>query len=70
MSKEKDWVRLNVNVVMTAEALQTIVANAKKRADADAHGRYHLDTAQSVSEMVTRFLSEKDFESYVKNADR
>jgi hypothetical protein len=33
----------------------------------DAKGHYRVDTADLVSHMVSRFLLERDFESYVKD---
>lgn len=62
-----DMLRVNVNVYISADALQAIVANAKKTAGKDARGAYHVDTADKVSEMITRFLEEKNFDSYVKD---
>lgn len=61
-----DKLSVHVNVQISAEALQAIVANAKKMAAKSANGVYHIDTADQVSAMITRFLNEKDFESFVK----
>lgn len=69
MAFEKDWVLLNVNVKMTADALQAIVANAKKKAGADENGVFHIDTADKVSELISRFLLENDFEAFAHNFD-
>jgi len=52
---------------MTTRSLQTIVENAKKKVGRDEKGFYRVNTADKVSEMISRFLLEKDFESYVKN---
>jgi hypothetical protein len=65
----KDKLSVHVNVHITASALQAIVSNAKHVATRDANGSYRIDTADQVSEMITRFLDEKDFESFVKNID-
>ena len=65
----KDKLSVHVNVHITASALQAIVANAKHVAARDANGSYRIDTADQVSEMISRFLDEKDFESYAKNID-
>lgn len=64
---KQDMIRVNVNVYIKADALQAIVSNAKKLVGKGAKGFYHVDTADQVSEMVTRFLEEKNFDSYVKN---
>ena len=61
----KNLLRIHVNVLISANSLQTIVSNAKKLAAQEKDGIYHVDTAEKVSEMITRFLAEKDFESYL-----
>jgi len=69
MSEVKDTITVHLNVEMTTQSLETIVKNAKKKAGRDEKGIYRIDTADKVSEMVSRFLLEKDFEGYVKNRD-
>jgi hypothetical protein len=69
MSESEDTLVVRVNVEMTSAALQTIVQNAKKVAGPDEKGVYRLDTADAVSEMISRFLLENDFESFVKDID-
>ncbi|MCD6560192.1 MAG: hypothetical protein B1H11_12585 [Desulfobacteraceae bacterium 4484_190.1] len=69
MSESKNVVLVRANVEMTPASLQTIVQNAKKIAGKDEKGYYTVDTADKVSEMISRFLFEKDFESFVKNID-
>lgn len=56
---------VHVNVQISAHALQAIVANAKLLAAKDADGIYRVDTADQLSIMISRFLDEKDFDSYV-----
>ena len=67
MGASKDTIVVNANVEMTTGSLQTIVENAKKKAGRDEKGVYRVDTADKVSEMISRFLLEKDFEDYLKN---
>lgn len=69
MAKNRETIVVRANVEMTATALQAIVANAKAVAGSDAKGVYRVDTADKVSEMISRFLRENDFERFVKNAD-
>jgi peptidyl-tRNA hydrolase len=69
MGKDKESIVVRANVEMTAASLQAIVAHAKAAAGTDEKGRYRIDTAAKVSEMISRFLLEKDFEDFVKNAD-
>ena len=64
-----DKLSVHVNVQITASALQSIVSNAKQVAEQDANGVYRIDTADQVSAMVTKFLDEKDFETFVKDID-
>lgn len=67
MSENKETILVRANVEMTAESLQAIVQNAKKLSGKDQGGYYHVDTADMVGRLVSRFLLEKDFESYVKD---
>ncbi len=60
---------VHVNVEMSAASLQAIVDNAKQAEGPDEKGVYRVDTADKVSEMVSKFVREKDFESYAKNID-
>lgn len=60
---------INATVEITAQALEAIVENAKRIVGCDDKGRYHVDTADKVGEMISRFLFEKDFESYAQNID-
>jgi hypothetical protein len=69
MPEKKDTVMVRANVEMTASSLKAIVENAKKVAGPDEKGVYRVDTADKVSEMISRFLLESDFESFVKNVD-
>jgi tRNA(Glu) U13 pseudouridine synthase TruD len=67
MSELKDTITVRVNVKITPESLKTIVENAKKSIGPNQSGVYRVDTAGKVDEMISQFLLEKDFESYVKN---
>lgn len=58
---------IHVNIEITATALQAIVSYAKQSAPKDNRGTYHIDTADQVSEIISRFLEEKDFEGYTRN---
>jgi len=64
-SAEDDKLRIHVNIEISTVALQSIVANAKRTAPQGANGVYQIDTADKVSEMVTRFLDQNDFEGFV-----
>ncbi len=67
MDKSKETIKVNVNVEITPVSLQAIVENTKVIAGKDQRGVYRVDTADKVSEMITKFLLEKDFESFALN---
>ena len=67
MTAANDTIEVHANVVMTTESLKAIVDNTKRLAGRNRKGHYTVDTADAVSGMITRFLFEKDFESFVKD---
>jgi len=67
MEDHKKTLLVNTNVEISAIALQAVVENAKIIAGRDKDGRYRLDTAEKLGEMISRFLFEKDFESYAED---
>ena len=67
MTEEKDTIEVRVNVKITTTSLETIVENAKKIAGRNEKGHYRVDTAGKVSEMISRFLLENDFEGFVSD---
>ncbi|PQP35225.1 hypothetical protein C6A37_03685 [Desulfobacteraceae bacterium SEEP-SAG9] len=69
MTANKNLITVRAIIDMTPASLEAIVENAKKIAGRDEKGRYRVDTADKVGEMISRFLLEKGFESYVKNID-
>jgi hypothetical protein len=69
MRESKDTITVNVNVEMTTASLQAIVENAKKVEGRNEKGVYRIDTADKVSEMISNFILENDFESYAKNIE-
>ena len=69
MTESRDMIKVHVNVEITAASLQTIVENAKHIASRDEKGVYRVDTADKVSEMISRFLQDNDFESYAKDIE-
>jgi hypothetical protein len=69
MSESKETITVNVNVEMTTASLQAIVENARKVEGRNEKGVYRIDTADKVSEMISNFILENDFESYAKNIE-
>jgi hypothetical protein len=67
MSEVQNTIVVRARVEMTTASLQAIVANAKKVTGPDEKGVYRVDTADQVSAMISRFLLENDFESFVKD---
>ena len=67
MTEKKDTLLVNVNVEITTAALKAIVANTKKNTEPDSNGVYRIDTADKVSQVISRFLLEHDFEAYAKD---
>lgn len=68
MNPSKNTIAVNVVVEITPESLQKIVEHAKRLAGRNEKGHYQVDTADKVSEMISRFLLEKDFEGYVTDS--
>lgn len=64
-----DNLSVHVNIQISANALQAIVANAKRTATKSADGTCRVDTADYVGTMVSRFLAERDFESFVMDVN-
>lgn len=65
--QENDLLTIHVNVNITPATIQAIVGHAKRMASQTAEGTFHIDTAEFVSAMISRFLREKDFESYAQD---
>ena len=65
MNEEIDTIEIRANVIMTTTSLKVIVDNTKKFAQKNRKGYYTVDTADAVGIMVSRFLLENDFESFV-----
>jgi len=69
MTDTKDTILINANIEISVKALKIIVANAKQAVGQNEKGHYQVDTADKVSEMISRFLMEHDFENYVTDLD-
>lgn len=60
---------VHVNIQISADALQAVVANAKLIAAKDSDGVCRVDPADQLSLMISRFLDEMDFDKYVMNLE-
>ena len=67
MSESEEKIAVNVNIDIAPLSITAIVENMKKIAGRDEKGIYRIDTADKVSEMISRFIQEKDFQSYVED---
>ena len=67
MNDERQTLLVRAHVELTPETLQAIVENAKEITGPDEKGVYRVDTAEVVSEMISKFLLDKDFESYARD---
>ena len=66
---QSDKLSVHIDIQISANALQAIVANAKRTAPKSPDGTYRVDTADYVGIMVSRFLAKKDFDSFVMDSD-
>ncbi len=69
MPDTKKMLTIHSTLSIPADALETIVGNAKKITGRNEKGYYRVDTADMVSEMISRFLLEKDFISWAEDLD-
>ena len=70
MTQSQDTVMIHVNVEIATQTLQTVVENAKQATGRNEKGHYRVDTADKVSELISRFLAEKGFDEYVSETDK
>lgn len=69
MEDPRETLTVSVNVEMTAEALNSVVQTMKSIVGRNEKGHYKVDTHAAVGDMITRFLFEKDFDTYVQNPE-
>jgi hypothetical protein len=60
-------VLIHANIEVTVKALETMVWTAKQIAGTNSKGHFQVDTADVVNRMISRFLLEKDFESFAQD---
>jgi hypothetical protein len=69
MPESSPLVRVHVNIELSAASLQAVVANAKKKTGADKRGRYRVDTADVLSDLISNFLQENGFDAFARDVD-
>lgn len=68
MDSSANTILVNVNLEIDVEALEAVVANAKKM-DSQGAGGARLDTADTLSLMISKFLWKENFSRFVKNSE-
>lgn len=69
MNQTGESLFVNVVVELTPAALEAIVNHAKRMTGRNEKGHYQVDTADKVSQMISKFLREKDFEGFVMDVN-
>jgi hypothetical protein len=59
--------RVNVNLELPEAALQIIVSQCKAHTGRDAKGHYRVDTADKVSELVSKYIQSEAFLDFLKD---
>jgi len=67
VTSSDDMITINATIDIPAAALQAAVDNAKQAAGKNEKGVYRVDTHEKLCEMISAFLSEKDFLAYVQD---
>ena len=65
MHADQETVTVQVNLEIAPPALQAVVANTKKLASGDKEGYGKIDTADVLNVMISQFLLERDFVTWV-----
>lgn len=65
---QNEMVVINTNIEISGLTLKKVVQMAKELKGPDEKGYFRIDTADLVSDLISRFLVEKKFDTYV--ADR
>ncbi len=69
MPQESPTVKVHVNIELSASAIQAVVANVKKKTGPDDQGRYRVDTADALGDLISVFLREKNFDEFAKDEE-
>ena len=69
MSESSPSVKVHVNIELSAASLQAVVAHSKKKAGKDENGRYRVDTADALSDLISKFLRDKGFDEFARDME-
>lgn len=67
---ETKTILINAQIELSIHALETIVETAKQLTGRNDKGHYHVETADVVNRLISLFLAEKDFDSFVADGSR
>jgi hypothetical protein len=62
-----DMVVINANLEISGGTLQKLVSTAKALRGPDGKGYYRIDTAALLSDMISRFLIDREFDAYIED---
>ena len=63
--QESELMTVCANIDIPPSCLQTVVHKCKTLAHKDENGKYHIDPADVLSALISRFLSENNFKQYL-----
>lgn len=69
MSESSPSVKVHVNIELSAASLQAVVAHSKKKAGKDENGRYRVDTADALADLISKFLRDKGFDEFARDME-
>ena len=69
MANQGDSIRVNVNIEISGATLQKIVQTAKDIVGRNDKGHYRIDTADLLEDMLSTFIEEKGFKSYIEDRE-
>jgi len=67
MENQGDAIRVNVNIEISGATLQKIVQIAKDIVGRNDKGYYRIDTADLLEDLLSTFIDEKGFETYIED---
>jgi hypothetical protein len=62
-----DMVVINANLAISGSTLQKLVSAAKAFKGPDGRGYYRIDTADLLSDMISQFLIDREFDAYIED---
>ncbi len=69
MTTQRDKIDINARIQIDSDTLQALVSNSKQTVGPDARGIYRIDTAEVVNRLITAFLEEKGFNTYIRDME-